>query len=368
MSWPDFGIQNVENAIAQLDRLHEMIQAELEEVPQMSERVQRLETEGGDFLQFKLDAEMIPWQKAMDTDDLEPEQVEDLRDALAGKELYVSVGVIEGYVYLGITSGADPIAMFQDEELLIDSDAFKKVREFEDREITSIGYVSGDFLNAVSRPKEDMRQFAEMAKAVLGQTDLDDDLVGSLKTDIDQLVDDVVELIPEQGTAVGFEYLTDTGYEGYQQTWAENKFLDPSQPLEILQHVGKPLMLFAARNVVPEDAGEKTAKWIGRACHYAERFASESGSVDEAQMRLFRAFADRLTPFAEQWMEITETHMKAATADGETGFVIDSKMDPKPQWHPMMPPAAQPLPLLEFASLTHITDAEALEEGLNGLL
>ncbi|MEM8677979.1 MAG: hypothetical protein AAGF97_01380 [Planctomycetota bacterium] len=361
-----FRIDDVDNAIVQLGRLEKLVNYKLKDKPELLERVQRIESESGDFLQFSLDAEMIPWDKAMKSDDLDADQVEQLREALEGKELFVSAGVVEGYVYLGMTSGSDPIAMFRDESLLIDSKSFEKVREFEDREITSVGYVSGDFLNAVSRPKEDMRQFGEMAKAVLSQTDLDKQLVSSLKSDIDELVDDVVKFIPEQGTAVGFEYLTDTGYEGYQQSWAENKFLDASKPLDILQHVGQPLMVIAARQVMPEDAGQLTAKWVGRTWYYVEQIASQSGEVDEAQMQLMQAFTKGLAPFAERWMEITETHMKKATADGESGFVIDSKMPPKEQWHPLMPPAQEPLALLEFASLTHVTDADQLEAAMTG--
>jgi hypothetical protein len=168
-------------------------------------------------------------------------------------------------------------------------------------------------------------------------------------------------MIPENGAVVSFEYEIDGGFESYTQNWAENLFLDGSKPLTILKHLGgNPLCAFAARQKKGTVIDGFFTKWIGRAVHYCEHFAMQD-DPDEEDVELYESFKNAMAPFGERLAKTTKDHLAAAMKDGQVAIVLDSKLEPKTQWLPMMPPADEPLGMFEFSEVYGVEDVDQLE-------
>ena len=359
-----FRLENPSAAYPEMQRIGGMIRAAMAEQPEAAKLIQNRKIDGSPFIQLTVTADMIPWQKAIDDEELTQEQADKLAKALGGKSLTVSLGVHDQYLLAAIGSLKNPTRLFGSKNLLIDRKELKRLRDKDGADFTSIGFVSADFLRSVSKPKEDIQQAVEMVSALLPAAQLEGDFEQSLIRDINEMADDIKSLIPDHGAALSFEYAVDGGYEGYTQTWTENYYLDGSKPLDILKHIGgNPLMVYAQRQ--KQDAPGKgfLGKWFKRGMHYAEQFAMQTEPEDE-DVELYEAFRDALAPFGEQFARTTSEHLTPAMSDGQVAMIIDSKLEPKTQWHPMMPNADEPLGMLEFAEVCGLASSEQLETAL----
>ncbi|HEY6563996.1 MAG TPA: hypothetical protein VIY86_05835, partial [Pirellulaceae bacterium] len=173
----------------------------------------------------------------------------------------------------------------------------------------------------------------------------------------------IEEMIPEPGAMMSFTFLTDRGFEGYSENWAENKFLETSEPLDILKHTGgDPAVVFAGNARKHQD--DLGTKWLGRIAYYVETLLLKK-ELDEDQWELYSDFRDGLLPLWERYQKVTTDHWNKAFESGQFAFVMDTKLEAKPMWHFLMPPASQPLPMLEFALVYPLTDRSELETALD---
>jgi hypothetical protein len=145
------------------------------------------------------------------------------------------------------------------------------------------------------------------------------------------------------------------------QNWTENLTLDGSKKLDILKHVGgSPLAVFAARMKTDSPMNGFCSKWCGKVFGYAERFAMRE-QPDEEDLELYESFKNALAPFGNRFAEATRDHFGPAMEDGQVAVIIDSKLEAKTQWHPMMPAADEPLGMFEFAQVYGVADQGQLE-------
>jgi hypothetical protein len=353
-----------ELARAELARLAKLVGDAVATEELFKDRFQERQFGNSGFLQLTIDKDLIPWEAAMKDKDIDPAQIQRLQEELKGKEMRISLGLHGDYVLLAIGADENPLEMLAKSQLLIDVDEFTQLRKLDasGKHFTSVAYASGEFMKQVSRPKEDIDQAVSLLQALLPRAGLDKDLESDLSADIAALAEDIKALIPEASTVLGYEFLTSDGYEGYVQNWSQNLYLDGSKPLDILKHVGgNPLLVVALREKKSEDSYLKLGKWMGKLCSYGERFATMY-NADEDALKLYRTFRDELAPLVQQMGKVTQDKLVPAMKDGQVAFVIDAKLEPKEQWHVAMPPADQPLPMLEFAEVYGVSDVASLED------
>jgi hypothetical protein len=171
----------------------------------------------------------------------------------------------------------------------------------------------------------------------------------------------IKSVIPRPGAASGVGFLTAQGYEGYAYSWGENKSVDGSKPLTILNHVGgDPLFFAAGRAKYAPENYDAAAKWLGRILYYAEKIAVEKLGPNEREF--YDAVRDDLQPLIVRLDQVNREKLVPAFRDGQGAIVLDAKATSE-KWHESLPPASKPLPMLELALVYAVSDVEMLKAG-----
>jgi hypothetical protein len=357
-----FRVQDQAKASAQVGRLAKLLREGMSDQPELANMLKERELEGSKFAQMSFKGDMIPWDQALESEDLSEEQVGRLKKAMYDRSVHVTFGVHDNYFLLIAGSINNPLKLFQTKNLLYDRPELKRLRDMDGKKFTSVGYASEDFMRKVSRPADDLDSFTELANAMIPQAELEEELQNDLQDDVRELAEDIKKMIPENGAVLSFEYEADGGYEGYTQNWTENLVLDGSKKLDILKHVGgSPLCVFAARMKKDSPMEGFCSKWFGKSMNYFERFAMREGP-DEEDLELYESFKNALAPFGEQFAKATRDHFAPAMEDGQVAFILDSKLEAKTQWHPLMEASDEPLGMFEFAQVYGVADEGQLEK------
>lgn len=239
----------------------------VEDGDEIKEMMKKESYDGTEFLQMTLKGSMIPWEELDDDGELDEEQLKVLEQAFNDRELTISLGVYKGCLMLVMGPDNNPLdAVAAGGSLLIDRDEFDRMRKMDDgRTFTQIGYASQEFVEQVSRPREQIAQAAETLKALLQLAPMDDEMKEELGDDVVNLAADLGRAIPKLGKVAGFQYMTENGYAGYTQDWAENLYFDGSKKLDILNHLGgKPLIAVASRHKSWTQPYDAMVKWCQR--------------------------------------------------------------------------------------------------------
>src|SRR5262249_581446 len=101
-------------------------------------------------------------------------------------------------------------------------------------------------------------------------------------------------------------------------------------------------------------------KWVKVANRYFEEFAVPK--MDEDTREKYQKFAKGFHPLMKKADEVTRNLMIPALADGQVGFVLDSKLTSK-QWIDKLPETDKPLPIVEPALIVGVSDADKLRKG-----
>jgi hypothetical protein len=100
-------------------------------------------------------------------------------------------------------------------------------------------------------------------------------------------------------------------------------------------------------------------KWVKVAHRYFEEYAVPK--MEEETREKYQKFAKDFYPLVKQADEVTRTLMIPALADGQAGFILDSKLTSK-QWIDKLPETDKPLPMLEPALIVGVSDAAKLRK------
>ena len=91
--------------------------------------------------------------------------------------------------------------------------------------------------------------------------------------------------LPAPGAVASFAFLNGRGYEGFSYNYGENKTLDASQSLSILQHVGgNPILSVAGRTKYSPECYDGMVQWLGRGMYYAEKIGVPQMGDGERQL------------------------------------------------------------------------------------
>lgn len=361
-----FRVRDTQRAADQLTVLEPLLREALEEAPEIAAAVERKQVAGGDFLTLRLSGGMIPWDQV--SQDIGPEmaeKVEQIKQKMIAKEVAIALGVRGEYLLFSVSGGLNSLEVDQSAKLLVERPELARLRDHADKLLTSVSYVSKSFLEAANQTEQQFQDMQDMVASALDSTELDDATRERITKDLKEFSEDVSRFIPKYGALIAFQYLTDTGYEGYTQSWTMPVDTDGSKPLSILQHVGgRPLFVIAGcRKQI--GAYDTLAKWFGRLMSYTELPAVQE-QLDDDGREIWQYFKDRLPKLCERFDTTMRESILPALKDGQIGIVLDARLT-STQWHKAMPTAEQGLPMPELTVMHSLSDAGRMRKGLEEL-
>jgi hypothetical protein len=356
-----FKITDGQRAEAQLTRLEQLLTGLAAQVPPLEGRLKRVKEGGGDFLRLSLDGEMIPWQQ-IPISDLEdsPGQYDALVKKLKGLKLFVNVGVRDGYVLFALGPTAQPLPRPKGKDRLVDRPELQPLTRFAGRRLTSVGYVSRALNARLATTPKDIDRMVEGVRKALEHSGLPDELQERIRKDLAELAGDIKPFIPEPGATLGFSFLTGRGQESYAYDWSSRPGEDTPRPLTLRNHLGgTPLFAAFGRSAPSAEPYRLLAKWLRKANGYVEEFVVPQ--LGESLREKYDEVAKRVHPLLRRLDEATGKKLLPALADGQVALVLDAKLKSR-QWYKQMPPAKEPLPMLEPALVFGVSDAALLRE------
>jgi hypothetical protein len=358
-----FKLSKTEPAVAQLKRLEDFLNAAVEQAPPLKGRFKRAKLAGGDFLTLTLDGSLVPWER-LPIGDLEEKEGEfaPLVKRLQELKLALSLGVRDGYLLVALGESTAALERLHGDRSLADRDELKPLAAHAGRRLTSIAYASRELREKLATTGKDVEGFAGMAKTLLDKADLTKEQRDKIRKQLDDLAHDIASAVPRQGATLAFSFLSERGSESYAYDWSEHFETDSSKPLTLLDHVGgSPLFAFVTRGRYSPEQYQKMVEWIKRGYHTFAEVALPK--LDEAQREKAEQFSKALLPFFDRLGTVTGDLLLPALADSQGAFVLDARLMGK-QFHEKMPPAEQPLPMLEPALVFGVTDADKLRRAM----
>ena len=119
------------------------------------------------------------------------------------------------------------------------------------------------------------------------------------------------------------------------------------------------MAFWAARGKTDPQEYENFATFFGRLTYYVEQIAMQQ--ADEEQQQAFVKLREQLLPLFQQMGTVTRDKLIPAFADGQSAIVLDAKSTSR-SWHNALPPADDPLPMLELAMVNGVSDANLVKE------
>ena len=144
----------------QLARLGELIEKVAEDIPELAKAYKKQTISGSDFITLTVDSSMIPWDK-IDVGTDEREKAEQVAKALEGKQAIAALGLHDEFLILHVGTTLDALKTLGKGPLLLDKKELSLVRKADGKPVTSVSYVSGEFLKAISRPKQQIDSYAD---------------------------------------------------------------------------------------------------------------------------------------------------------------------------------------------------------------
>jgi hypothetical protein len=346
----------------QLTKLEAFLAAHLEmQPPEWQGRLSRETISGTKFITLKLDGTLIPWSEIPQGDTPpDKEQFDKMVELVKKMTLVVSIGIRDGYLLVSIGDSSEHLKTLGQGKLLRDRPELAPIGKHAEKPFTSIGYVSQRFLEKGNRADAQLDSYVRMLEQLLPLSEVDPELQKEMIADARSLAADLKKYIPKPGAVMGFSFLSPRGLEGYSYNWGEQLGIDGSQKLSILDHVGgSPLGFAAGRRKYDPAAYEMLAKWLGRGVYYGEQLGLNL--LEPEQRALYDRIRTEMTPLVERLDTVTKTMWLPAFKDGQIAIVLDAKLTSK-QWQQHMPPAEQPLPMLEFGLVYGVSDAALVKK------
>ena len=324
--------------------------------------------EQGDLymLSLQLDSSKLPWDELEGDPDFEP-FLDDIKGLLEGKSFNLSFGIKGQFLLVAAGPSIDHIHNIGNGDLLIDHPKMAPVKAAAaEHAMTSVSWTSEQV--AISSYEnmggivDAMVTWAALGMQAAEEQGMDfelDGLMADIKMDAEEFKADMMAAAPKPGAALSFSYMFEHGIEGFAYNWAENKYLDSSQPLTLLRHVGEePTLLAVAReNEASQEQFAVARKWGGKAFDYLRKYGPRQMPNEEA--RVFRDFTSELRDVLSEVADSTEQNLLGATKNCESAFVLDFSTA-KESWHDMMPRSDRPLPMPAMAVVIEHNDAEKI--------
>ncbi|MCE9548423.1 MAG: hypothetical protein K8T25_23355 [Planctomycetia bacterium] len=361
-----FKIQSAEPAEEQLRRLEGYATVLLEQVPELAKwrsKFKRAKIAGGEFLTLTVDGAMIPWENIPFDDVAEQKgQYDKLREKLRGLKVVICLGVRQGNVILSIGKSTDYLAALGTGESLAANPKLKPLRDHAGEKLTGVTFVSQLLAQSTGVKPKDVDMWVDVAKRLLPTTKLSTEDQKQILSDVDDLAKELKTRIPTADAMLGFSFLSPRGIEAYEYNWAQNPYLDGTQKLPIVTHLGStPLLAIATRSKNRPQDYDLLVRWLGKGRGYFEKFAVPT--MDEQAQGRYKQFSEIAYPLLERIDGINRKLMLPALADGQMAVVLDSSLKSK-QWADKLPETAEPTGLPLPALVLGVSDQAKVEQAL----
>ena len=367
-----FKLSDVGRAQRQLDRLPPIAKELLSQFEGMNDRVS-VETFGAHkWVTLQLKGSDIPW----DTIELENNDqraaIEQLKPLIEGKRLSLAAGIVDQYLIVSIGSSLEHIENFGKVKSLYEHPRLSRVKSMGQTASCATVYMSDRFAKAVFDYKPYFEVYGEMIGNAIGSDALTEEAVGDivalkmqelLATDVKEFVRDLSEFWPEPGATLSHVAINETGYVGFFQSWAENKFLDTSKQLDVLKHVGgAPLCVFAGRNKHRPQDFDVCMKWVRKLIKYVE-VTAKGEEMGAETLHALKKVKDLVSRF-----ELTmKNNWIPNRTDEQAAFVVDDQLKTRRPF-PTLPRSERRLPVPEIAVVYAINDPEKIEAFGNDII
>ncbi len=361
-----FRIKDQARAKRELDEVHSLIRNLLDQAqPDLAAHLQRDQIAGNEFLTFRVDGSMLPWDKIKEeAENLSDEQFEKLKAFGSKQKLAVALGVTDEFVILSIGESTDHLEKIGQGAVLADAPAIKRLEKHADQRVVAIQYVSKTFAKSLGNANQTINDIAGAAEQALKQAKIGEEQRKEIVDDIRSL--NLARYMPEPGDTSGIAFLTDRGYEGFQYSDGKRPMMDSSKPLTILSHVGgSPMLVIASRSKQNVEDYEQAITWLKKTAAHIEKIAEEKSEPD--QWSKYQEIRKKAIVLLERLDKTNREYLYPALSDGQGAFVLDLQANSK-QWFKKMPESPKALPMLELAFTASVNDAERLRQAVTAYI
>lgn len=359
-----FRIKDQDQATRQLDQIRTAVVDLFNEVrPELSTHVQREQIAGHEFVTLRLDGTLLPWDEMRtEADEMDEETFNQWKELVSGKKLAVAVGVWDEFLLVFVGDTTEHLEKYGKGPLLADLPDFARLNRHAAERITSISYVSTALMSKVNSPRRSINDLAGLAEVGLHTVELNASRREQILADVRGLAENLVKYLPEPAAMSMVSFLTERGGESYQYRGGTLGAYDSSQPLTILDHAGgNPLLLIASRSKQTVEEYDQTVSWLQRVGLDVEELAKQKTPPEE--WTDYEKWRPRVVELLTRFNATTREHLFPALADGQLAIVIDAQAK-SDRWIAQMPPAKEPLPMLEAGLVGSVTSAEHLRSGV----
>ncbi len=355
---------------ARIESLLQMAEAGIEQLmlqipPDMeyvAEAFEVIERDDAYLLTLNLTADMVPWE-SLESDPFFLEHGDDLKALLRDKSIAVTFGIKGQYLLASVGPTNEHLLSLGEQPLLVDQAKLRPLKEMSNQPLTGVTYVSDEVMqrNRDFGALVDYLVYGlEVAIRDAAEPGTVDELLEMIRADAEELKTDLAHITPRAGTYLAFSYLNEQGIGGFVYDWSENKYLDDSQPLQILQHVGRqPALVLAGRERGSEQQYQVARKWASKLFGYAQDVVPQFIEDEPVAYIYQQALAD-LRPILQRLEVTTREEFLPATSNGEFAILLDFSHR-KSSWHAQMPPAEFALPLPALAIIMQVKDREKIK-------
>ncbi len=347
------------------DGIDQMIGRMPPEMDALEDAYDVIEDDESYLITFEFTADLIPWDMlAGDPGFAFAEFTDEIQALIENKSVALTFGIKNQYLLLSVGPSADHIVSLGKGPLLIDHEKLAPLKQtVAPTSLTSVSYASDAFMKRNSNLDGLIDYATTMLELGMrsggGQPGIDD-LLGDLRTDSAELKSDLRSVVPAPGAILSFSFMNSEGLESFKYNWSENKHLDDSKPLTVLQHVGaRPALVVAARDKGSAEQYELLAKWCRKIVGYLDTYVPRF-IEDENDAALFEDLMSDLTPVLEKLDTATSENLMPAIANSQFALLVDFAVE-KPSWHAEMPESEHPLPLPALAMVVQVNDADKIK-------
>ncbi len=359
-----FKLTKAEAAKEQLTRLSEISKALVKQYPQSKVQVSNTQVGGQDFLAISV--ALRDFDISLERFEKKPGEYDKLVSALKKQTLTIGLGVHDSYLLVSIGSSLAAVERLgKGGPALGTLPEFEKLAKFTDKKILDVGYISKSFSEILVKQQNPLegvvKSAQELLKSAGGAVQLTDEMKRRIEKDLAQMSQEAKALTPTPGATLSFTFQTPRGGEGYSYDWSQNKGLDASKPLPILNHVGgTPILAAAWRSTYNPQSYDTLVKWLKVGNSYVEDLVlPQLGDAAKKQYDMAMQIA---LPILKKIDDATRNHVIPSMKDSQGAFVIDGKLSSK-RWFEGLPAADKPLPLPEVALVLGISDETMLKKG-----
>jgi hypothetical protein len=326
------------------------------------DKLQRSTINEHDLLTFTVSGDMLPWDEIESEMPNSPELYELLKGMLSDKRAVLAVGVVNQFVVISLGDSIDHFQGLGEGQLLADTPAFQRLNHHADQRVVTLGYVSGEFLQAASSNEQSFTDLAVTAKGFLSLADLEDDRRIAIENDIDELARDIIAYLPEPGALAMTTFWTDRGYESFSYNWGEMApNLDATRPLTLIHHLGDDSIgWFVGRGKQSVEEYDHFVSWLKRGFDHFEAIVEPESAVED--WAEYEAARDQVLPLLGRLDTANRELLIPGMADGQGAIVFEATATDN-QWCDFMPAAQEEFPLPTLSLVYGVSEVELVKRG-----